>query len=146
MKHREGWLDVYRILLAVGWIDGQLDAREKALILGSALRDRLSASDLEQLEEAARWPLTFDDLVPDLEPEEQQFVYGMASLITALDGVHDPVEDVALDALAQVLGLAGARRKALDGLMREITRAGFDPETVEPDALRTQISQRMAGK
>jgi hypothetical protein len=142
MKHREGWLDVYLVLLAVGWIDGRLDPRERGLILRAATMDRLPADHLAQLEEAARWPLSFDDLVPDLGADDRPFVYAMASLVTRLDGLMDPVEEAALDALAQVLGIAGGRRMALDDLATSL--GATDVSAFDPDEMRGEVARRLA--
>jgi uncharacterized tellurite resistance protein B-like protein len=107
-------LDVYLTLLAIGWIDGHLDDRERTLILRAARQDGLSDDDFERLEEAAAWPVSFEDLVPELPTDERRYVYTLASAITRLDGEVDPVEEAALDAFAEVLRVDGPGRVALD--------------------------------
>lgn len=144
MKPTESWLDVYLVLLAVGWMDGHLDPRERALILTAARMDGLTPEQLAQLEEAARWPLGMDDLVPSLGETERLYVYTLGSLVVRLDGVLDPVEDAAMDALAQVLGATGACRATLDGLAGEMVASGADPAHFDPRALREAIRTRLA--
>ena len=134
-------LDVYLTLLAIGRIDGHLDDLERTLILRAARQDGLSDDDFERLEEAAAWPVSFEDLVPELPTDERRYVYTLASAITRLDGEVDPVEEAALDAFAEVLRVDGPGRVALDQIATTQARAAdADLATFEPSALRAAIA------
>jgi hypothetical protein len=133
-------LDVYLTLVALGWIDRSLSEPERTLILRAAERDGLGAADLEQLADAARWPLSFEDVVPALAHAERRYVYAMGAYVARVDGNVEPTEDAALDALAQVLGVRGRERNALDRLAANRAANREDLLHFEPDDLRAEIA------
>ena len=138
--HDGAQLDIYLTLLAIGWIDGHLDPSERTLILGAAARDGLSSSDLARLEDAAHWPVSFEDTIPALGLAQSRYVYAMGSLIARLDGVVEPVEEAALDAFAQVLAIGPHDRERIDALMLARALRGGDLAAFEPDHLRAELA------
>lgn len=132
-------LDIYLTLLAIGWIDGHLDESERTLIMRAAARDGLGSSDLARLEDAAHWPVSFEDTIPALSLAQSRYVYAMGSLIARLDGVVEPVEEAALDAFAQVLGIGPHDRERIDALVLERVRSASDLSAFEPDELRADL-------
>ena len=132
--------DVYLALVSIGWIDGRLDSGERALILRAAERDGMAKAELSRLEEASHWPVSFEDCVPVLSRSMNHFTYGMGTLIAQIDGVVQTVEEAALDALAQVLGITPKEREQIDSLAGEFLTRGCDPGAFEPDAFRAEIA------
>lgn len=138
------FLDVFRALLAIAWVDGHLDPAERDAVLHLARGGGLAARDIERLEREGRTPIEFDDL-PDLTDPQRLLVYALALCITLADGIVHRKERMALQALTHVLELHPDDRQHMQQLVeRVIEQDGADLRAPDLDALVEGIDAYLA--
>jgi serine/threonine-protein kinase len=138
-------VEVFVMLLAVGWADGELGANERDAILDAARSEGLEPEDINILLEMSRHrvELTEVDVAP-LDTRDRLFVYAMARWVASFDGEITEHEAALLQVLGFALGLTHQARSSIDSLVRELVpvdQAGI--ARLDLVGLRRLIASRM---
>ena len=130
--------EVFRLLCAVGWIDGELRPSEAHLILEAAKSEEYDADTMAMLQGCVDTPVDFGEVDQgSLTPKDRLYVYAVSSWIALSDGRVSKDEQAALHAVATVIGVTGRGREAMDEVARELNTSGqFDRQ-----ALRSAIQK-----
>jgi len=103
-----GEKNVLRSLVAVAWVDGQMEDGEAGVIDG--LLSGFDASEEEEAEilEYAKTPRTLDADVPagEMTREDKELLLSNAALLTHVDGSQSDKEKQLLERLATILGFS----------------------------------------
>ena len=103
-----GEKNVLRSLVAVAWVDGQMEDGEAGVIDG--LLSGFDASEEEEAEilEYAKTPRTLDADVPasEMTREDKELLLSNAALLTHADGSQSDKEKQLLERLATLLGFS----------------------------------------
>lgn len=121
--------EVFRLLCAVGWIDGELRPSEAHLILEAAQSEGYDAETMTMLQGCVDSPVDFGEVDQEaLTPKDRLYVYAVSSWIARTDGRVSPDEQAALHAVATVIGVTGRGRQAMDDVVAELdaTAGTFD--------------------
>ena len=132
--------DSLMTLMAVGWVDGQLDPAEAQAVMAAARQSRLPPEQMAQLQAATLTPVEFDEL-PSLSKDERLAVYAMARWIAKADGKVTRAENQALTAMGVLLRLKTDERRAMDQIVAEI--GSTDHRDVNLLNLKGAIRRRM---
>jgi tellurite resistance protein len=104
-----GEKNVLRSLVAVAWVDGQLEEGEAGVIEG--LLSGFDASEEEEAEiiQYARTPRTLDADIPvaEMSREDKELLLSNAALLTHADGTQSEKEKEILARLTTILGFSG---------------------------------------
>ncbi|MFT7518103.1 MAG: uncharacterized membrane protein YebE (DUF533 family) [Kiritimatiellia bacterium] len=130
-------------LMAVGWVDGDLDPSEANAVLAAARQSRLPADQMAKLEHATKEPVDFNDL-PELSKDERLAVYAMARWIAKADGKVTRAENQALTAMGVLLRLKRTERTAMDHIIAEM--GSTDHNEVNLLNLKGAIRKRMMAR
>lgn len=130
--------EVFRMLFAVGWIDGELRPSEAHLILEAAKAENYDDETMAMLQGCANAPVDFGELDQGaLTSRARLYVYAVSSWIARADGRVSKDEVAALHAIATVVGVTGRGRQAMDEVVTSLDTTGdFDQK-----ALREAISK-----
>ncbi len=146
---RDGKLppEVFLMLLAVGWADGQLDDTERDAVLAAAEAEGLNPDDLEGLRRASRERVELDTIdVSRLRNHERQYVYAVARWIAMLDGEITEREAAALRVLGFVLRMTLPVQLDIDEMVRVAMEAIPDRENLAMlQALREGVRHGLPG-
>lgn len=95
-----------RALAAVAWADGVMKPAESEALVRVARSAGLSAEEIAVVEEAARRPVSLDDVGPlAVDPDQAEYLFALACIVSGVDGNVDPREKATLNQLAERLGL-----------------------------------------
>ena len=135
--------DVFRALLAIGWIDGALAPEEAEAIVRAAREEGLEEYTVEELQAAAKSPLDFGEIdASALSSRDRLYVYAVASWIAMADGHVTAEERAALHAVATLVGVTGKGRQAMDELVADLARREDRPHRLDLRGLRDAIAAR----
>lgn len=140
-------VEVFLMLLAVGWADGSLDPQERDAVLHAARASGVEPTDFADIERAAETPVELGAVdISRLSRRDRFYVYAMARWIAAVNGTITEHEDAMLHVLAFVLGLSARGRAQMDDAVRDLLSS---PEAGQPTrfdlhGLRSAISARVA--
>lgn len=99
-------------LVAVGWVDGQLQRVEIAGLTRAAKEAGLAADEIAEIEAATKKQTRLTDFdFARITPWEQVLTYALAAWIAEVDGVVSTSESEILAALGDKLGLTEPQRK-----------------------------------
>lgn len=136
--------DVFRALLAIGWIDGQLQQDEGDAIVRAAREEGLDDAVVAELQAAARTPLDFGDIdVSALSSADRLYIYAVSSWIAQVDGRVTDDEQSALHAVATILGVTGRGRQAMDETVTELASRAQTLGRLDLRGLRDAIGTRL---
>lgn len=137
--------DAFRMLLAVGWMDGRLDEAEADAILRAARAEGFEEATLDELAALSRAPVSFGQAVDgDLPQEERLYVYGVASWVARCDAVLTPDEDAALHAVATLVGLTAAGRDQVDVIVEQLAAESERPLRLDLTGLKSRIAEKIS--
>ncbi len=130
--------EVFRLLCAVGWIDGELRPSEAHLILEAARAEGYDDETMAALQGCVDSPVDFGEIDQErLTARDRLYVYAVSSWIARTDGRVAPDEQAALHAVATLIGVTGRGRRAMDEVVSGLdASAGFDR-----DRLRAAIDE-----
>jgi tellurite resistance protein len=116
-----GEKNVLRSLVAVAWVDGQMEDGESGVIDG--LLSGFDATEEEEAEilEYARTPRTLDDDIPaqQMTREDKELLLSNAALLTHADGSQSEKEKQLLERLAVILGFSQAEATEIVAATRD---------------------------
>jgi tellurite resistance protein len=136
--------ELFQTLLAIGWLDGELVEAERDAVLEAAVEAGLSESELQKLRTLAQSPVTFADMrFEHLEGAQRLLIYAVASWVAQADETISGEERAALHAMATLLTVTGAGRKAMDDLVAEVRARPDAPARLDIATLTERIAQRM---
>ena len=122
--------EVFRLLCAVGWIDGELRESETHLIREAAKAEGYDDQTMEMLQGCIDSPVDFGEIDQEqLSARDRLYVYAVSSWIARSDGRVSVDEQAALHAVATVIGVTGRGREAMDEVVSAMDlSAGFARE------------------
>lgn len=136
--------DVFRTLIAIGWIDGELDEEESSAILRAAREEGLEEYTLDELEAATRAPIELDDIdITSLTSADKLYIYAVSSWIAQIDGTVTGTERAALHAVAALIGVTGKGRAEMDATVAELSGRDDAPARLDLRGLRLAIQARL---
>lgn len=137
--------DVYIALAAVGWADGKLEQDEADAIVRAALDEGLELSDIAEIEEATKKPVSIANVDQKLSKEDRLYVYAIAAWIAKMDGVITAAETGALGKLATDLKIPERPREIVMEIVESITTSSGDnrPSRYDLPKLRNVIVERL---
>ncbi len=137
--------DVFRMLLAIGWIDGHLDEEESDAILRAARAEGFEEATLEELSALAKAPVDFGEVDrTGLNAAAQLYIYGVASWVARSDDVLSEEEWAALHAIATVVGVTGRGRQAVDEIVEALAATSDKPLRLDLTGLKERIAHKIA--
>lgn len=137
-------VDVFRALLAIGWIDGELGEAEADAILRAAREEGLEEYTVEELRAASKAPLDFGEIdVSALSSADRLYIYAVSSWIAQVDGEVLDVERSALHAVATLLGITGLGRQEMNETVTRLAAREDAPDRLDLRGLRDAIAQRL---
>ena len=137
--------DVFRMLLAVGWIDGHLDPEESDAILRAARAEGFEEGTLQELKALAKAPVEFGEVDrTKLDAAAQLYIYGVASWVARSDEVLSADEQAALHAIATIVGVTGKGRQAVDTIVEELAATSDKPLRLDLTGLKSAIAAKLA--
>lgn len=143
-EHRLG-RDVFLALAAIGWSDGELDAKEGDAIVRLAVDEGLELDEIGELEEATSTPVELESVNwHRMTKTDRLFVYAVAAYLTRVDGKLDPRESAALDRLGGLLAIPEAPRAQAATIALEIEDLHAVDEVSRFRLLRATIGKRLA--
>lgn len=117
--------ETLRILIAMAWADGRLDDKEKAGVRGAAEVLNLSKDFRAKLDESLAKALPFDQILfENLGARDKAFAYVAAVWMSAVDDDVDEKEKAMVERLADTFGFDAAKRGELDGIAKDLPKAG----------------------
>jgi hypothetical protein len=138
--------DVFIALAAIGWSDGTLDSDEADAIVRTAMEEGLELDEIAEIDQATkqRTDLTVIDR-SNMTKADRLFVYAVASWMTRLDGIVAVREELALDALGELLKIPKPPRQHADAIAKEIAELppGDRPDRFDLRRLRDTIQERL---
>ena len=100
---------IVRALVAVAWVDGEMQAPESGVIEGLLAGFDASKEETAEILEYARSPRTLRDVdVSSLSEDDKDTLFRNATLLICSDGIETPGERRLIAELAQLLGIATA--------------------------------------
>ncbi|HEX4515676.1 MAG TPA: hypothetical protein VGH87_01795 [Polyangiaceae bacterium] len=136
----------YLALVAVGWVDKQLQRVEVTGLMRAAKEAGLPAQDLSAIEAATKAPMDLGALdFSALGPWEQVLTYALAAWIAQVDGVVSTSESDMLAELGTKLGLAEPLRKRAAVAANDIAclPEGGRPDKYDFEKLIARLKERM---
>lgn len=98
-------------LVAIGWVDGQLQRVEVTGLTRAAKESGLGADDMRDIQAATKQQMDLSTLdFAGLSEWDKVMTYALAAWIAEVDGVVSTSESDMLSALGQKLGIADAVR------------------------------------
>jgi eukaryotic-like serine/threonine-protein kinase len=111
-------MDVFTMLLAVGWADGHLDARELNAVIACAELEGLSSDELTTLRTRAVQRVELDEIdTTRMRAAERKYVYAIARYVTLLDGELSALEVAKLRIVGLTLKMSRAEQLVIDDLV-----------------------------
>jgi hypothetical protein len=137
--------DAFRMLLAVGWMDGRLDEAESDAILRAARAEGFEEATLDELSALSRAPVMFGQAVDgDLPQKQRLYVYGVASWVARCDAVLTPDELAALHAVATLVGVTASGRDEVDRIVEQLAAESERPLRLDLTGLKERIAQKIS--
>lgn len=133
-------------LVAVGWVDKQLQRVEVTGLMRAAKEAGLPAQDIAEIEAATKAPMDLGALdFGKLGQWEQVLTYALAAWFAQLDGVVSTSEHTTLVALGDKLGLKDGLRKRAAAAANDIAclPEGGRPERYDFQKLAVRLKERM---
>jgi uncharacterized membrane protein YebE (DUF533 family) len=133
-------------LVAIGWVDGQLQRVEIQGLMRAAKEAGLAQDAIAELEAATKKPMDLATLdLGSLSGWEQVLTYALAAWIAQVDGVVSTSENDLLGDLGQKLGLAEPLRKRAAVAAYDIAclPEGGRPEKYDFQKLVARLKERM---
>ena len=133
-------------LVAVGWVDKQLQRVEVTGLMRAAKEAGLPAGDLEAIEAATKAPMDLGSVeLSSLGQWEQVLTYALAAWIAQVDGVVSTSESDMLADLGTKLGLAEPLRKRAAVAANDIAclPEGGRPDKYDFQKLIARLKERM---
>ena len=133
-------------LVAVGWVDKQLQRVEVTGLMRAAKEAGLPAQDIAEIEAATKAPMDLGALdFGKLGQWEQVLTYALAAWIAQVDGVVSTSESDMLADLGTKLGLAEPLRKRAAVAANDIAclPQGGRPEKYDFEKLIARLKERM---
>lgn len=138
-------LEVFLLLLAVGWADGRLDEVEREAVFAAAREEGFGPDGLAVLARHAAARVEMADVdVSRLRTRERMYVYAVARWIAELDGELTDRETAMLRVLGFALGMPQRSQAALDAMVRDVLADAPDArsDAATLGALRVAVEQR----
>ncbi len=136
----------YLALVAVGWVDKQLQRVEVTGLMRAAKEAGLPAQDLSAIEAATKAPMDLAALdFAGLDQWQQVLTYALAAWIAQVDGVVSTSESDLLAELGTKLGLAEPLRKRAAVVANDIAclPEGGRPDKYDFEKLIARLKERM---
>jgi hypothetical protein len=133
-------------LVAVGWVDKQLQRVEVTGLMRAAKEANLPAQDLAEIETATKAPMDLAALdFSKLGQWEQVLTYALAAWIAQVDGVVSTSESDMLADLGTKLGLAEPLRKRAAVAANDVAclPQGGRPDKYDFEKLIARLKERM---
>ena len=133
-------------LVAVGWVDKQLQRVEVTGLMRAAKEAGLAAEDIAAIEAATKTPMDLGALdFSKLGQWEQVLTYALAAWIAQVDGVVSTSESDMLADLGTKLGLAEPLRKRAAVAANDIAclPQGGRPDKYDFEKLIARLKERM---
>ena len=133
-------------LVAVGWVDKQLQRVEVTGLMRAAKEAGLPAQDIAEIEAATKAPMDLGALdFGKLGQWEQVLTYALAAWIAQVDGVVSTSESDMLADLGTKLGLAEPLRKRAAVAANDVAclPQGGRPEKYDFQKLIARLKERM---
>jgi tellurite resistance protein len=119
--------DTLVALAAIAWADGSIDPSEAKAIRSAAQQLGLSQQDLGYVEETLRRPVPLEEVeTVRMSRLTRLFTFAVANWIAQADGQIPREEQVALDLLAERLGLSTVARERAKSVGLSMAQAGGD--------------------
>ena len=141
--------DVFVVLAAVAWADGQLHPDEADAIVRAAAEVNLSLEEIVAIEEATRRPVDLGIVdQANLSKSDRLFVYAIACWITRIDGRVTDEETATLGRLAERLGIPERARTRVAAAVREVASwpEGDRPARYDLLALRRILGEWLTAR
>ena len=137
--------DVFRMLLAVGWIDGHLDDEESEAVLRAARAEGFEEATLAELAALSRGTVEFGEIdATDLGRAERLYIYGVASWVARCDEILSTEEWVALHAIATVVGVTARGREAVDEIVEALVAESDRPVRLDLEGLKARLGAKLS--
>jgi len=133
-------------LVAIGWVDGQLQRVEIEGLMRAAKEAGLSAAALAEIEAATKKKTDLSSVeLGGLSQWDQVQTYALAAWIAQVDGVVSTSESDLLGALGEKLGLAEPLRKRAAVAAHDIAclPQGGKPDKYDFQKLVARLKERM---
>ena len=125
---------IVRALVAMAWVDGDMQAPEEGVIDGLLAGFDASPEETEEVLAYAKTPHTLDDVdVSGLEPEDKDTLLRNAVLLIGSDGVETDAELRLVAQLVKRLGLDAAEARETVRAVRGGIHAAMDQQAREED-------------
>jgi hypothetical protein len=130
---------IVRMLVAVAWVDGEMQAPESGVIDGLLAGFDASKEETDEILEFAKTPRTLRDVdVSSLSPDDKDTLLRNAALLVCADGVETSAERRLLAQLAVILEVSEAE---VQEVVRSV-RGGVGAATRHQDEDRAAASSR----
>jgi hypothetical protein len=142
---------IVRMLVAVAWVDGEMQAPESGVIDGLLAGFDASPEETDEMLDFAKTPRTLGDVdVSKLSPDDKDTLLRNAALLVCADGVETTAERRLLAQLATILEVSEAEaqevvRSVRGGIGAATRHQGEDLEagaTTEAPAGRGAVGSR----
>ena len=133
-------------LVAIGWVDKQLQRVEVTGLTRAAKEVGLSGQDLSDIEAATKAPMDLSALdLSGMGQWEQVLTYALGAWIAQVDGVVSTSESDMLAELGTKLGLSDALRKRAAAAANDIAclPEGGRPDKYDFQKLIARLKERM---
>jgi hypothetical protein len=103
---------IVRVLVAVAWVDGEMQAPESGVIEGLLAGFDASAEEVAEIMEFAKTPRTLRDVdVSSLSADDKDTLLRNATLLICADGIETDAERRLIAQLAQILDVSAEEAK-----------------------------------
>jgi hypothetical protein len=133
-------------LVAIGWVDKQLQRVEVTGLMRAAKEAGLTADDLAAVDAATKKQMDLSELnLSGMDPWDQVLTYALGAWIAQVDGVVSTSESDMLAELGTKLGLAEPLRKRAAVAANDIAclPEGGRPEKYDFQKLIARLKERM---
>ena len=137
-------VELFQTLLAVGWLDGELDDSEREGILEAAAASGLAAEDLAKLRALAATRVTFADMDYDhLDAAQRLLIYACASWVAQIDDRVTRHERAGLHAMGTLLSVTPSGRASMDALVETVRAEQAGADMPDIALLRDRIAEQL---
>lgn len=133
-------------LVAIGWVDKQLQRVEVTGLMRAAKESGLSEGEIAEIEAATKKKMDLSELgLSGMSEWDQVLTYALGAWIAEVDGVVSTSENEMLDDLGQKLGLAEPLRKRAAVAAHDIAcmPQGGRPDKYDFQKLVARLKERM---
>jgi len=133
-------------LVAIGWVDGQLQRVEVTGLMRAAKEAGLAPADISEIEGATKKQMDLSNLdFAGFNEWDKVLTYALGAWIAQVDGVVSTSEFDMLTDLGEKLGLAEALRKRAAAVANDIAclPEGGKPDRYDFQKLMVRLKERM---